>query len=282
MTSSTPDALWSSRAVRLLRPAAVVCEGLRRRNRTGSGLEGVDLAVAVGARLLVVAEPDATGSLLLRVLAGLAHRDGGRIRIAGTTQPDASALGWGRRITFVGPETGLYPWMSAAEALDLAARLALLDDATARRRIGEAVDRWGLGVHLERPMRRIGLAHLQRTAMAAALLGDPEVVLLDEPLRAVDPDERMHLLRLPGERRTMLIASRYPASEAGCVNQVLLLRAGRVAVHAPVSDLDVRRLPLSRRGLAMLADQRQHERDRNRARVTGSTGGGPDIDRVSA
>ena len=103
-------------------------------------------------------------------------------------------------------------------------------------------------------MRRIGLAHLQRTAMAAAMLGDPEVVLLDEPLRAVDPDERIHLLRLPGNRRTVLLASRYPASEAGCVRQVALVRAGRIAVHAPVEALDERGLPLSHRGLAALAD----------------------------
>ncbi len=282
MTSSTPDALWSSRAVRLLRPTAVVCEGLRRRSADGSGLAGVDLTVGVGARVLVVAEPDAGGSLLLRVLAGLAHRDGGRIRMAGTTRPDATAQGWGRRIAFVGPEPGLYPWMSAAETLDLAARLALLDPVTARRRIGEAVDRWGLGLHLERPMRRIGLAHLQRTAMAAALLGDPEVVLLDEPLRAVDPDERMHLLRLPGERRTVLLASRYPASEAGCVNQVVLLRGGRVAVHAATAELDARRLPLSHRGIATLADQMHAEREREMRRLPPTSGGGPDVDRVSA
>jgi ABC-type multidrug transport system ATPase subunit len=267
VTSSTPDALWSSRAVRLLHPAAVVCERVRRRGGGGSGLEGIDLAVPVGARLLVVSEPDAAGSLLVRILAGLAHRDGGRIRIAGTSRPDASSQGWGRRIAFVGPETGLYPWMSAAETLDLAARLALLDAVTARRRIREAVDRWGLGVHLDRPMRRIGLAHLQRTAMAAALLGDPEVVLLDEPLRAVDPDERVRLLRLPGERRTILIASRYPASEAGSVNQVVLIRGGRVAVQASVLDLDLRRLPLSHRGIAALADQRQRERQRDRPGV---------------
>jgi ABC-type multidrug transport system ATPase subunit len=254
VTSSTPDALWSSRAVRLLRPAAVVCEGLRRRGPRGAGLEGLDLQVAVGARLLLVGEPDALATLLVRILAGLARLDAGRIRIAGTERPDGSPQGWGRRIAFVGPETGLYPWMSAAEALDLAARLALLDSATARRRIADAVERWGLSAGLDRPMRRVGLAHLQRTAMAAAMLGDPEVVLLDEPLRAVDPDERIHLLRLPGERRTMLLASRYPASEAGCVNQVALVRDGRIAVHRPVAALEERNLPLSRRGLAALAD----------------------------
>ncbi len=254
MTSSTPDALWSSRAVRLLHPAAVVCEGLRRRVPGGAGLDGLDLSVPVGARLLVAAVPDAAGSLLVRILAGVARRDAGRIRIAGTERPDASPAGWGRRIAWVGPEGGLYPWMSAAEVLEISARLALLDRATARERIAEAVERWGLGAGLHRSMRRVGLGHLQRTAMAAALLSDPEVVLLDEPLRALDPDERIHLLRLPGSRRTVILASRYPASEAGCVNQVALIRGGRIAIHAPITALEERGLPLSHRGVAALLE----------------------------
>lgn len=253
MTRSTPDAMWSSPAVRLLRPAAVVCNDLRRAMRGGSGLAGVDLAVPVGARLLLIAEPDAAGSLLVRILAGLARSDSGSFQLAGAARADGSPEGWARRIAYVGPEPGLHPWMSAGEVLDLAARLDLLDPATARRRIEELVARWGLANGLHRPMRRLGVGYLQRTAMAAALVGDPEVVLLDEPLRAVDPDERVHLLRLPGQRRTVVIASRYPASEAGCVNQVAFLREGRIAVHAPVSELADRGLSLSHRGVADLA-----------------------------
>lgn len=254
MTSSTPDALWSSRAVRLIRPSVVVCRGLRRRGGGGPILDGLDLEVPVGARVLVVGVPDASASLLVRALAGLAPLDAGRISMAGLERRDDRWRGWGRRIAFVGPETGLYPWMSAAEALRMAANLVLLDSATARRRTAEQVERWGIGTGFERPMRRLGLAYLQRVAMAAAMVGDPEVVLLEEPLRAVDPDERIHLLRLPGNRRTVLIASRYPASESGCVNQVLLVRGGRVAVHAPLGDLEARGLPLSQQGIGALAD----------------------------
>jgi ABC-2 type transport system ATP-binding protein len=254
VTSSTPDALWSSRAVHLLRPSAVACQGLHRRGAGGPILDGLDLEVRVGARVLVVGVPDTTGAFLVRALAGLARLDSGRIRMAGLERRDDRWQGWGRRVAFVGSETGLYPWMSAAEALRMAADLVLLDPATARRRTAEQVERWGIGSGLDRPMRRLGLAYLQRVAMAAAMLCEPEVVLLEEPLRAVDPEERIHLLRLPGERRTVLIASRYPASDAGCVNQVLLVRGGRVAVHAPLSDLPDRRLPVSHRGIAALAD----------------------------
>lgn len=254
MASSTPDALWSSRAVRLLRPAAVACEGVRRRIGREQLLDGVNLQVAVGARLLLVAEPDGAGSLLLRILAGLAHADAGSFRIAGAAGPDGSASGWGRRLAYVGPELGLFGWMSATETLAMAVRLLGLDPETAHRRVEEVVTRWGLASGVERPIRRNGLAYAQRTALAAALVGDPEVVLLDEPLRAIDPDDRVRLLRIPGPRTTVILASRYPASEAGAVNQVALLREGRVAVHAPTAALEEHGLPLSHAGIVRLAD----------------------------
>ncbi len=267
VASSTPDALWSSRAVRLLRPAAVACQGVRRRVGRSRLLDGVDLQVAVGARLLLVSEPETAGSLLLRVLAGLSRADGGSFRIAGGTGPDGSATGWGRRMAYVGPETGLYSWMSAAETLAISARLLGLDAEVGRRRIDEATARWGLSQGLDRPMRRNGLAYLQRAAIAAALVADPEVVLLDEPLRAVDPDERVHLLRLPGQRCTLILSSRYPASESGAVNQIALLRDGRVAMHAPLSALTEHGLPLSHKGIGRLAeialDRRSRATDRS-------------------
>ena len=93
----------------------------------------------------------------------------------------------------------------------------------------------------------------QLTALAAAMLSDPEVLLLDEPLRAVDAEERARLLRIDGRRRAVLLASRFPATEVGLVNQVALLRAGRVVSHLPLRELADRGLDLSARGLAALA-----------------------------
>ena len=253
MTSSTLDALWSSQAIRFLHPAAVVCERVCRRVGRENLLDRVDLQVPVGARLLLVAAPDASASLLLRILAGLAHADGGRFQLAGALSRDASPAGWARRIGYVGPEPGLFPWMSADETLKLAAQLIGLGRPDAQLQIDQAVERWGLATGRERPMSRMGLAFMQRTAMAAALLGDPEVVLLDEPLRALDPVERARLLRLPGERRTVVLASRYPASEAGAVNQVAFLQRGRVELHAPISAFQELGLPLSMRSIETLA-----------------------------
>jgi ABC-2 type transport system ATP-binding protein len=145
--------------------------------------------------------------------------------------------------------------MSAAEILALSARLMRLERSDARLRIDAAIAMWGLEADMNRPIRRRGPAHAERVAMAAALIGDQEVVLLDEPMRSVAPDERTRLLRLSGLRRTVLLASRYPASEVGVVGEVALIRDGKIAVHAPVSALAARGLALTHRGLAALAEE---------------------------
>ena len=251
LASSTPDALWSAPSLRVLRPSAVSCTDLTR----GRLLDRCSLSVPVGVRLLIVAEPEESASVLLRVLAGLSRPARGRMEIAGLRDP--SSEGWGRRIAYLGPEPGIPSWMTPREALDLAAGLLELPAAEAARRIERALA-WA---HVpadarDRPVRRGGPPLVQRTGFAAALMADPEVLLLDEPLRALEAEDRSRLLRLPGRRRTILLASRYPASEAGLTTHVGLLRRGRVALIAPTAELEAAGLPLSMRGIGALADRR--------------------------
>jgi len=254
VTSSTPDALWASQSVRTLKPAAVVCEGVSRRLRGQPLLDDLTMVVGVGARLLVVSRPEQSASMLLRVLAGLSRMHLGIVRLAGVARRDSSAAGWARRVGYVGPEAGIYPWMTPREVLALAGRIAEYDPADIQRRIDRVAERYRIGVHLDQPIRRGGEPLAQRVALACAMLTEPEVLLFDEPLRAVEPEERVRLLTIPGRRRTVVIASRYPASEVGLVDQVAFLRDGRLVVHTPVDELDRRGLALSQRGIDALIE----------------------------
>ncbi|MGH2402079.1 MAG: ATP-binding cassette domain-containing protein [Candidatus Limnocylindria bacterium] len=229
----------------------MTCTDLRR----GRDLDGCSLSVPAGARLLIVSEPDATASILLRVLAGLSRVERGEIRIAGSRDP--SAGGWGRRVAYLGPDPGLHTWMSPIEALRLAGQQLDLSPDEIDRRVERAITWVRIPpAAASRPMSRGGASLQQRTGLASALIGDPEVLLLDEPLRSVEASERSRLLKLPGRRRTILLASRYPASEAGLMAHVALLRAGRVALIAPVGALERAQLPLSHRGIAALAEMK--------------------------
>lgn len=251
MTISTPDALWSAAPSRLLRPAGIAWSGLRH----GHLLAGASLTVPVGTRLLVVGVPEASASLLLRVLAGLSRPRAGRIQIAGV--PASSSDGWGRRAAYVGPHPGIHRWMTPREALGLAGDLLGMSREATGRRLREVLEWTRIpATALDRPLGRDGFATAQRTALAAALLRDPEVLLLDEALRSVDPDERRRILSVPGERRTILVASRYPASEAGVATHMTLLRNGRTALAASLGELEAAGLPLSMRGIETFADVR--------------------------
>lgn len=229
----------------------------------GRLLDRCSLVVPVGMRLLLVSDPPASASTLVRAIAGLTRPGRGRIEVAGLADP--SRDGSARRLAFVGPEPGIHRWMTPREALELSARLLGLGPAVAAERIERALAWVGVApAAARRPVSRGGAPLLQRTALAAALIADPEVLLLDDALRALETMERTRLLRLPGARHTIIIASRQPTSEAGLVTHVALLRSGRVALLAPVHDLEAAGLPLSRRGIDALAE-------RGTAGVTGPT-----------
>ena len=191
----------------------------------------------------------------MSVLAGLTRSDGGRISIAGMAE--GAKTGWGHRVAYLGPEPGIHRWMSPREALALAAALLGVPGDEAGVRIERALAWSGIPPSIaDRPVGRGGPPLLQRTGLGAALIADPEVLLLDEPMRSLDTHERTRLLRLPGRRHTIVIASRYPASEAGLVSHVALLLGGRLALMVPVTDLDEDGLPLSMRGILTLAERR--------------------------
>ncbi|MGI8659296.1 MAG: ATP-binding cassette domain-containing protein [Candidatus Limnocylindria bacterium] len=226
----------------------MTCTNLRR----GRELDGCSFSVSAGTRLLVVSDPAQTASTLVRVLAGLAPFAGGRVWVAGSEL--SLADGVPRRVAHLGPETGLHEWMTPIEVLELAGDLLGLSPAETARRTHRVIS-WAriAPFAATRPMRRGGEPLLQRTGLAAALMAEPEVVLLDDPLRAIDLEERTKLLSLSGRRRTVILASTDPAIEAGLADSVAYLEAGRIGVLAPISALERAGLPLSHRGISELS-----------------------------
>ena len=177
-----------------------------------------------------------SASMLLRILAGLSPVQRGRLRLAGVPHADDRRAGWARRVGYVGAEAGHLSVDDAARgARPGRAPRRVRAGAERRRRIDAVAEQYRLGPRLDEPVPRGGPPLAQRVALAAAMLTDPEVLLLDDPLRSLEPDERARLLAVPGRRRTVVLASRYPASEEGLVNQVAFLRDGRLLRARPPS-----------------------------------------------
>jgi ABC-type multidrug transport system ATPase subunit len=255
LASSTPDALWRAPTARAVQPAAIRCQDVSH----GRLLDRCSFRLAPGVRLLLVAEPDDAGSLLLRILAGLVRPASGRVSVAGLGDPDDARHGG--RMAYVGAAPGIHSWMTPREALELGTSVLDLEPSTAARRIRDALAHVGIEpADAARPLRRGGAALAQRTALAAGLVADPEVLLLDEPLAALAPVVRARLLAVPGPRRSIVVSTRRPADLAGIATHVMLLRGGRVSLLAGIGELEAAGLPPTREGIAALADRQARAR----------------------
>ena len=211
-------------------------------------------ALVVGAALLLVAQPEESASMLLRVLAGLSRIADGSCWLARRSDSSRGRLGATRRPISV-PRPGSTPGCRRARCSTWPGGSPRLSHEMRRRIEGgrEHTDLAGSPRPADDSRRRAGL--VQRVGLASAMLTEPEVLLLDEPLRAVDPEERARPADDSRRRRTVVIASRYPASEAGICSGGRALRATvGLAFAAPLIGSSMRRgLPLSMRGIEALA-----------------------------
>jgi ABC-2 type transport system ATP-binding protein len=232
-------------------PPAVVVEGLGKIFRPPGGtrdllrgrlfrdpvraLEDVTFTMARGEIVCVMGANGAGKSTLARVLGGLLLPSSGRATVAGH-EAGAGAPGLRRSVSFVvGDERSFHYGVSGRENLRYFAALHGLDAATGRRRADELLARVGLAAAADRRYREYSRGMRQRLAIARGLLGDPEVLLLDEPTLGLDPvgarDLRAFLRDevIRGAGRTALVCSNDPGEARALADRVLYLEAGRLA-----------------------------------------------------
>lgn len=154
-------------------------------------LDGVSLSVGDGELLVILGPSGAGKTTLLRIIAGLDHPDSGTITLDGR---DLLAVPAARRRTaLVFQDDALFPHMSIFENLAFPMRLRGASTEAIAHRVGEVAASLAIEQHLrERPSRLSG-GERQRAALARAVLSDPRVLLLDEPLAHLDPQLRAHV-----------------------------------------------------------------------------------------
>jgi len=206
-------------------------------------VQPTDLTIPAG-RTTVLLGPSGCGkSTLLRLLIGLIRPDTGTVRINGSELTAANVLALRQRIGYVIQDGGLFPHLTAEGNIALMARyLGWREDALARR-VAELAEltqfpRDGLRRY---PVELSG-GQRQRVALMRALLLDPDVILLDEPLGALDPMIRAELqsdLRTIFRRlgKTVVMVT-HDIGEAGFFGDaIVLLREGRIAQQGTLREL---------------------------------------------
>jgi heme exporter protein A len=215
---------------------AVSLRGAGRRYGERAALRDVTLDLETG-RTLVVFGPNGAGkTTLLRMLATLLRPHAGEVRVLGFALPgDGYAVR--AKMGFLGHEPLLYRELSGRENLRYYARLHDVSDAA--RRVAELLDAVGMGRRADDPVAELSRGMVQRLAVARAVLHEPELLLLDEPLSNLDPAAIAQVQPLIGAAsgRTRVLTSHDPAGGLAGADLALGLKAARVQWLAPAADV---------------------------------------------
>ena len=218
--------------------AAIRARGVTKRFGDVIALDGVDLDIPAGQVHGLVGPNGAGKTTLLGLLLGLAVADGGTLEVFGTSVGRALAVSSGVAGFVESP--GLYPTLTARQ--NLAALASLRSEADGGfADVDELLDRVGLREVAGDPVRGFSLGMRQRLGLAAALLGEPRLLVLDEPANGLDPAGKRQVHRvltdLADAGATVVLSSHRMDDLAALCDEVTLLSAGRVVFSGPVRKL---------------------------------------------
>ena len=214
----------------------VVVDGLTKRFGAVVAVDRLSFSVAAG-RVTGFLGPNGAGkTTTLRALLGLVRPTAGSATFGGVRYADLPDPA--RRVGAVLEATSFHPGRRAADHLRVVAATAALP----RRRVAEVLDQVGLAGAAHRRVGGFSLGMRQRLGLATALLGDPEVLVLDEPANGLDPEGirwlRTFLRGLAGEGRTVLVSSHLLSEVANTVDDVVIVARGRLAAQGRLADLE--------------------------------------------
>lgn len=217
---------------------AVETRGLRYRFSDGGGVDGIDLQVPRGAVYALLGANGSGKTTTIRMLLGLLRPQGGTLRVLGRPDPARSAE-VRRAIGALVEAPSLYPHLSGRRNLEVTARLL----GVPRSKVDRILDEVGLeGRDRDRRVRDYSLGMKQRLGLALALVGDPELLVLDEPGNGLDPAGMLQMRKavaaLARERGiTVLLSSHLLGEVEQLATHVSVIKAGRLRYQGSLAGL---------------------------------------------
>jgi len=208
------------------------------RQRSYRALDRLSLDIEAGEVFGFLGPNGAGKTTTLKLLMQLIYPTSGRAEILGRPVGD---VGVRQRIGYLPENPSFYDYLTAEELLNYFGELFGLDAADRRTRVSTLLDRVGIGAERRLQLRKFSKGMIQRVGIAQALLNEPDVIFLDEPMSGLDPlgrrDVRSLILELRDQGRTVFFSSHILADAEALCGRVAVVAGGRLAATGRLSDI---------------------------------------------
>lgn len=206
--------------------------------KTVAAVKGVSFEVRRGEIFGFLGPNGAGKTTTIKMLTGLITPTGGEAFLFGKRVPSPESR---RDVGFLPENPYVYPYLTPREFVELAGRLSGLSGRALTRRAAEVLDQVRILYAADRQARRLSKGMLQRTGLAAALVADPAMLILDEPMSGLDPVGRKEVRDLIfAERdrgRTIFFSTHILSDVEAMCDRVTILREGSAVVSGAIRDL---------------------------------------------
>ncbi|MDG4858895.1 ATP-binding cassette domain-containing protein [Streptomyces sp. T-3] len=221
-------------------PPAIRATGLRKSYGDVEVLRGLDLTVPSGSVYALLGQNGSGKTTTVRILATLTTPDSGTATVAGhDIGADTSRVR--RAISLTGQFAAVDEMQTGAENLRMMARLTRLPRTAARTRAAELLDRFDLTEAGDRRVKTYSGGMRRRLDLAASLVGEPEVIFLDEPTTGLDPRSRQELWRvvreLSAQGTTVFLTTQYLEEADQLADRVAVLHGGTLVAEGASDEL---------------------------------------------
>jgi ABC-2 type transport system ATP-binding protein len=219
---------------------AVRTEALSKRYGDVVALDDLALEVPAGVVFALLGPNGAGKTTTIRLLCGLARASAGRAWVAGVPVAGPGTGGPRARIGYLDQDPRFYGWMRGEELVRLVGRLHGVADEDLRVRVPAVLERVGLAAAARRRIGGYSGGMRQRLGIAQAIVHQPHVVILDEPVSSLDPEGRRDVLALIGELRgqaTIVFSTHVLSDVERIADRVAILDNGRLVTEGALGAL---------------------------------------------
>jgi ABC-2 type transport system ATP-binding protein len=215
--------------------APIEVRDLRKCYGTVDAVRGISFDVGVGEVVAVLGPNGAGKTSTVEVLEGFRQRDGGEVRVLGV-DPATAGPELRQRVGIVLQECGIDRYLNVTETLQRAAQCY-----RAPRQVGEVIELVGLTDKATARVKTLSGGQLRRLDMALGLIGDPEVLFLDEPTTGFDPSARRQawsmITGLRGLGKTVLLTTHYMDEAQALADRIIVIAGGRIVAEGPPATI---------------------------------------------